>query len=288
MVLVREVSGPDKVVAGTQATYTATHFNVENPPPEEVNKINWVIKAGDDAVAQFNEVGGTLVFDVPPDLLGQTIRVMPFRNSPSAAVSVMSRVIGESEVNPAAANVVVLSRSDWHANPAHPPLGNNVARSKRREVFIHHTDIVDDDATKNEFEDLAEVKSRMRGLQITRPDLGLDVPYNFVAFCMSNGDLVLGEGRGLDRSGAHTIGHNHSAIAISFEGDFEHLSLPSNFDAQVTAVGGWLRARREQDGFVNLGVDRPLGREVFGHRDVKSTDCPGQKLFDRLGLVRFL
>ena len=288
MVLVREVSGPAKVLAGGQATYQATSFNVPNPPADEVQQINWIVNHDDETVAQFDEVGATFVFDVPANLIGQRIRVMPFRHSPSATVSVMSRVVSEADFNLVGAEIIVLSRSDWGARTDLPRLGAIVNRGSRTEVFIHHTVIIDDDDTTNEFEDLDEVKRRMRELQTTRPDLGRDVPYNFVAFCMESGELVLGEGRGLDRSGAHTVGHNHSALAVSFQGNFEELPLPANLDAQLTGLGDWLRKRREQDGFVNLGTDRPLGREVFGHRDIKATDCPGQQIFDRLARIRFL
>lgn len=186
------------------------------------------------------------------------------------------------------AEIVLLSRSDWGARTDLPRRGATVERSLRTEVFIHHTVNLDNDATTNEFEDLDEVKRAMRVLQTIRPTLGKDVPYNFVAFCMVNGELVLCEGRGLDRSGAHTPNHNRSALAVSFQGNFEELPLPANLDAQLTALGNWLRERREQDGFVNLGSVRPLGREVFGHRDNQATLCPGQHIFDRLDLILFL
>ncbi len=226
MVLVREVSGPAKALAGGQATYQATKFNVPNPPAAEVQQISWIVKKDEETVAQFNQIGATLVLDVQPDWLGQRIRVMPFRHSPSATVSVMSRVV--ADLNTDGAEIIVLSRSDWGARTDLPRLGAMVNRGSRTEVFIHHTVIIDGDDTTNEWEDLDEVKQRMRELQTTRPDLGRDVPYNFVAFCMTGGELVLGEGRGLDRSGAHTVGHNHSALAISFQGNFEELPLPAN------------------------------------------------------------
>ena len=98
----------------------------------------------------------------------------------------------------------------------------------------------------------------------------------------------LGEGRGLDRSGAHTQGHNTKGIGISFQGNFELKPPPTHFDAQLAALGNWLRTLREQEGFVNLGSETPAGRDVWGHQDVKSTACPGRHLFDKLPLIRFL
>ncbi len=289
MLLVRSVTGPSQVVGGREAVYRAASFNMSNPPPEELEQINWLVTSGNEEVDRFDAAGAELRFVVPVSLIGRSIRVMAFRNSPSTIVSVVSRVIDESSLPPSDSRVVVLSRQEWGARTDLRRLGRIVDRRDRTEVFIHHTVIVDNDATINEWETLDEVKARMRVLQtIRRQDLGPDVPYNFVAFCMKNGDLILGEGRGLDRSGAHTVGHNSSAIAVSFQGDFERTPLPSRLDARLVALGGWLRELREQEGFVNLGSEHPLGRDVFGHREVKPTDCPGEHIFVRLNLIRFL
>lgn len=289
MLLVRAVSGPSEAIAGTKATYRATSFNMSNPPPEEVQRINWVIVSDGQTVAEFDAIGDTLNFDVPPSLIGMTIRVMPFRNSPTPVVSIISRVVNETSVISTNTNIIVLSRADWGARTDLPRLGSIVDRARRTKVFIHHTVIVDDDSSENEWENMDEVNRKMRQLQtIRQQDLGADVPYSMVAFCMSNGDLILGEGRGLDRSGAHTSGHNTAALGISFQGNFENLPLPTHFDSQLAALGNWLRELRQQHGFVNLGIERPLGREVFAHRDVKATDCPGEHLFNRLRSIHFL
>lgn len=183
--------------------------------------------------------------------------------------------------------LVILDRNAWGANPSHPRLGALVAKAIRTEVFIHHTVIPDNDSTPNEWETIDEVKKQMKRLQTIRPDLGLDVPYNMVAFCMANGDLVLGEGRGTDRSGAHTVNHNRSAIAVSFHGNFM-ANPPAHLNDQLSLLSDWLRDLRDNQGFINLGLSRPAGRDVFGHREVKSTNCPGDLLFNRLNRIRFL
>jgi len=115
-----------------------------------------------------------------------------------------------------------VSRSDCAPKSAYPRLGRTVARSDRTHVFIHHTCGMDKDETPNIWEDESEVFATMRHLQTFRPDLGFDVPYNFVAF-MTKADrgLYICEGRGEDRAGSHTKGHNTRAIAVSFAGDFE-------------------------------------------------------------------
>lgn len=184
----------------------------------------------------------------------------------------------------------ILRRRDWGADPELPRRGHPIGPSRRTEVFIHHTVIIDDDGSANEWQTLADVRSRMRQLQRIRPDLGLDLPYNVVAFCMSSGELVLCEGRGVDRTGAHARGHNRSALAIAFQGDFESGAAPRHLDAQLADLGEWLRDLRNKRGFVNLGNSRPGDRQVWGHRDAGSarTLCPGQQLYDRLALIRFI
>ena len=289
MLLVRKVSGPAQAVAGTVAIYRATAFNMPDPHPQEKQQINWVIRSDGQTIAEHRAKGEILQFDVPPSLVGKTIQVMPFRNAPTLLVSVTTQIVRATDVINTDRNVSVLSRADWGARTDLPRLGAMVDPAKRTEVFIHHTVIVDNDPTPNQWETLDEVKTRMRQLQTIRAeDLGADVPYSLVAFCMANGDVVLGEGRGLERSGAHTSGHNTSALGIAFQGNFDNLPLPTHFDSQLAAFGKWLRQLREQRGFVNLGTERPLGREVFAHRDVKPTSCPGERLFQKLGLIRLL
>ena len=186
--------------------------------------------------------------------------------------------------------ITYLSRSQWRADNRLPRRGHLIGSTRRTEVFIHHTVVIDRDATPNEWQTLREVKSRMRQLQTIRPDLGLDVPYSFVAFCMYDGRLALCEGRGLGRTGAHTRNHNRSAIGIAFQGDFENHPLPRGIDAQLAGLAYWLRDLRMKRGFVHLGDSRPADRQVWGHRDAATarTACPGKALYEKLDLIRFI
>lgn len=190
------------------------------------------------------------------------------------------------------------SRSEWVTNSNLPRLGGKVDRSDRTHVFIHHTVTPDSDSTPNIWETEAEMKSRMRKLQVIRPDLGLDVPYNFVAFVMSNGDLNICEGRGEDRTGAHTKGHNTKSIAVSFAGNFEDLTVEgAKLKEKMKLLSyflGWLRFDPSHPDYGqyremrNLGSLTPSGRKVFAHSDVKATACPGTKIERHLDEVDFL
>jgi len=289
MLLVRSVSGPAQVKGGSKITYIATSFNMSDPPKSELKKINWLVKAGSKTIKRAKNIGQIFEFKIPKDLVGKEIIIMPYRRTATQVVSVISNIVEELDTSPRSNKIIFLTRDQWKANSKYPRRGTIVDPIVRTKVFIHHTVIIDDDNTINEWETIEEVKKQMKVLQtIRKNDLGADVPYSIVAFCMANGDLVLGEGRGVNRSGAHTSGHNTKALGISFQGNFEKPSLPKHFHSQLVMLGKWLRNLREKEGFVNLGNERPWGREVFAHSDVKPTACPGEYIHKSLDKIRYL
>ncbi|MFQ5852822.1 MAG: hypothetical protein ACE5JU_19865 [Candidatus Binatia bacterium] len=195
-----------------------------------------------------------------------------------------------------APGLLYLDREGWDARTeaeGYPRLGYTVARYKRMELILHHTVVIDRDATPNIWETEDEVKAKMRQLQTIRPDLGLDVPYNFVAFPMPEGIYVC-EGRGEDRTGAHTHGHNTSGIGIAWQGNFE---LPSDVALYIPLFNkflGWLKYDPNAPGYgglyepmTNLGKVHPDGRIAYGHRDFTATACPGKNLWTALDRIKF-
>lgn len=198
-----------------------------------------------------------------------------------------------------APGVTYLDRQGWGADPRYPRLGDKVPREARTEVIIHHTAVVDSDETRNLWETEEEVCTRMRQLQtIRKADLGADVPYNFVIFLMRTTPpaICVCEGRGEDRSGAHTVGHNTSGIGIAFQGDFEHQPVELNpYVPLVNNFLGWLKYDPNAPGYggpyaplKNLGQSHPTGRQVWAHRDFKDTDCPGRYLLEVLPAFAFV
>ncbi len=190
-----------------------------------------------------------------------------------------------------------VSRAGWVASQSLPRLGGSVPRTDRTHVIIHHTVSPDNDESPNIWDSDASIFSRMRRLQTVRPDLGLDVPYNFVAFITNDG-VVICEGRGEDRTGAHTKGHNTRGIAVSFAGDFENKAVGSTILADrmplLSNFLQWLRTDASHPAYGNfepmrnLGTLRPSARQVFFHRDFAQTACPGGLLEDHLTRVAFV
>lgn len=194
-----------------------------------------------------------------------------------------------------APRVTYVDRAGWDARQDRPRLGHRVPRADRTHVIIHHTVIVDQDATPNLWETEDEIFRKMRQLQTIRPDLGEDVPYNFVVFLMHTdpASIYICEGRGEDRSGAHTKGHNTAGIGIALEGNFDQ--SPVDFSPYIPLISlflGWLKFDPNGPGYGgpyapmhNIGQLKPSGRHVFAHRDFKSTACPGK--FVRVLLSQF-
>ena len=176
-----------------------------------------------------------------------------------------------------APGVIYLRREDWGANPAirggHPMNG----AAEKVEIWVHHTVIVDRDATPDLWGTVAEVKSKMRQLQVIRADI-TDVPYNGVAFMMENGDLIVCEGRGSNRSGAHTIGHNRDGYGWAIEGDMETLPNP--------AVGLWVPKFNRFFGWLKTEELPRLGPFNY-HQMVSATACPGVSVIPEVSKFRY-
>jgi hypothetical protein len=173
-----------------------------------------------------------------------------------------------------------LSRLEWGANTTLPRLGFNVDPARRTEVHVHHTAAVDSsDFTKNRWTIDNAVKYQ-RQLQTVRPDLGKDIPYTEVFYVLENLDVAIMEGRGLSRTGAHTANHNTAGFGWAVAGNFD-LNDPDAIDVVVKSIDNRIRYLRNT-GFPNLTNTHPAGRIVYGHRDTKSTACPGGHLYAAL------
>lgn len=181
---------------------------------------------------------------------------------------------------------VLVPRTEWGASRTTEQwIANRRKRlpSSKTEVHIHHTAAVDQDDTPNRwaYDDAANY---MRRLQHVRPDLG-PLPYSENIALSEDGETVwFFEGRGLQVTGAHTGGHNIPGLGFGFLGNFG----TDGAGRGIPALTWRLRDLRDNHGYVNLGNTKsPDGWDVWGHRDTKSTACPGTALYRRLREVQF-
>ena len=187
-----------------------------------------------------------------------------------------------------APGVIHFDRADWGANPA--IVGGHLmdGAAEKIEIPVHHTVIVDNDATPDLWETVAEVKAKMRQLQVIRADI-TDVPYNGVGFLMANGDLIVCEGRGPNRSGAHTVGHNRRGYGFALEGNFEAAPNPdvSLWVPKLNRFFGWLRAKYLPRLGTFITGHRHGPGQFFPHQQVSATACPGRALIPQITNFRY-
>lgn len=90
-------------------------------------------------------------------------------------------------------------------------------------------------------------------------------------------DGSIERGRPEDKVGAHAKGFNHDSIGINVAGTFDEAEPTNEQIEAVSMLIGWLADKYN----VPISAD-----SVCGHRDLMETDCPGEKLYDMLDVVR--
>lgn len=154
-------------------------------------------------------------------------------------------------------NLTLVTRAEWGARNSKEI---NYMGTPVGVVFIHHT-AMSECHTQN------ACSAEMRVIQNFHMDTRGwdDIGYNFLV----GEDGRVYEARSWDRIGAHTYGWNSVAIAISIMGDYSH-KLPNK--QALDAV------KRTIECGVSLGKVRP-DYKLYGHRDVGTTECPGDTLY---------
>ncbi|MEO7270356.1 MAG: peptidoglycan recognition protein [Knoellia sp.] len=153
--------------------------------------------------------------------------------------------------------------------------------------FVHHT------AGSNSYT-AAEVPGIIRGIYAYHvKSLGWnDIGYNFLVDKW--GRMWEGRAGGMDRAviGAHTLGYNSHSFAMSALGNFENTTAPTAVEAAFTELFAWKLGVHHVDPLSTTtltdadGSPTKVFRNVSGHRDFgdsgKGTECPGQRLYDRI------
>lgn len=203
-------------------------------------------------------------------------------DSADSAVDSMSG--GDAEmraVTTVAARPKIFSRSQWGADERMRDR-SSLRYHEIHAGFVHHT-VNANDYTR------AQVPGIIRGIYAyhTRSLGWSDVGYNFLVDRF--GRIWEGRYGGVNRPvvGAHTLGYNDDAFAMSAIGNFE-VARPS--DAMIEAYGrlfAWkLGLHGVGAGWKKTYVTSRYFPAINGHRDAGSTACPGQHLYNRLSDIR--
>ena len=186
---------------------------------------------------------------------------------------------------PGAAKPRIFTRAEWGARP--PRTGYTLTVAGH--IGIHHTATVEDFAAST----WEECAARVRAIQTYHIDTQgwNDIGYAYVV-CKHGHVFQAREDDDdtTDLQGAHD-GFNKGSTGISAFGYFHPPVDHHPTEAQLSAIvqlTAWIASRR--------GID-PLGRSlysafgavvdnIYGHREVSATDCPGDNLYARMDALR--
>ncbi|MEK7388119.1 MAG: peptidoglycan recognition family protein [Elusimicrobiota bacterium] len=169
-------------------------------------------------------------------------------------------------LDPQAPAPAMSSRQDWNAAPPKEPYTPDLLPWR---ITLHHSA---GRVTSSLPETLAEVRFIQDLHQNGRG--WNDIGYHYVVDPMGN---IL-EGRPLGSLGAHTFSNNSGNVGIVMLGDYQGVRNDFPTQAQIeslTKVGRFLIAR--------FGISPALLR---GHRDYRTTQCPGDRLYVALDFLR--
>jgi len=177
----------------------------------------------------------------------------------------------------------IFSRAQWGADESMRDKGS-LRYGTIKAGFVHHT-VNANDYTKE------QVPSLLRGIYAyhTRSRGWSDVGYNFLVDRF--GRIWEGRAGGVDKAvvGAHTLGYNDYAFAMSAIGNYD-VARPS--EEIVKAYGALMAWKLSLAGVkadaTNVAVGRGRFNAISGHRDAGSTACPGRYLYARLPDIRRL
>ncbi len=173
----------------------------------------------------------------------------------------------------------IFSRSQWGADES--MRDGFAGYGEVHGAFVHHT--VNANGYSKE-----QVPSILRGIYAyhTQSRGWSDIGYNYLVDRF--GRLWEGRWGGVDRPviGAHTLGYNDAAFAMSAIGNFD-TTRPS--DAMVRSYGrlfAWKLSLHGVRPKAHANINGTSLRAVNGHRDAGQTACPGRYLYDRIPAIR--
>ena len=224
-----------------------------------------------------------LVLIEPGDLPSDDAAPEPRTRTPLAPGA-----LGEEERAP---RPELKSRRDWDADNSLRN-GRPHYNDRLKQVHIHHT------VTGNSYS-RSDVPGLIRGMyRYHTQSLGwFDIGYNFLVDRF--GRAWVGRSGGPSRlvRGAHTLGFNHQSVGIAMIGNLESRRPWRPALDAVVRVAAWKLDQhgRNAAGRVwttSTGSDKYRDGErvrlpiIDGHRDTNDTECPGQRLYDRLPAIR--
>jgi len=149
--------------------------------------------------------------------------------------------------------------------------------SKVTKIFIHHTaSTVDLDDPMKAIRDIYYFHTITRGWG--------DIGYNYIID--PQGNIYEGRAGGDGVVGAHAGPGNIGSVGIAVLGNYQDNDVPEPVIHSLVAL---INAKSKQYNIDPTGTSMFRGQNmpnVMGHRDIMSTSCPGQHLYDQIPAIR--
>lgn len=179
----------------------------------------------------------------------------------------------------ASAGPAVLSRAAWGADES--MMTWTPQQGRVQGAVIHHTAGSNDYASQ-------DVPSIIRGIYAYHAQTRGwgDIGYNFLVDRFGRAWEGRAGGITSQTIGAHATGFNSVTTGVSMIGTFTSVDPPPAQLDTVTRLVAWkltIHKVRPSDTMVVNGQRLPT---IIGHRDVASTSCPGQRVYNQLASLR--
>ena len=208
------------------------------------------------------------------------------REAPAIAAQTQDRppavkMAGASEnAEETPARPAIYSRAQWGANERLRDKAS-LHYGRVRAGFVHHT-VNANNYTRD------DVPALLRGIYAyhTQARGWSDIGYNFIVDRF--GRIWEGRYGGVDRAvvGAHTLGYNDDAFAMSALGNFEK-SHPRKVMLDAYArVFAWKLSLHGVAALSRVRADGKRLNAISGHSDADATACPGRYLYAQLPRIR--
>jgi hypothetical protein len=195
------------------------------------------------------------------------------------------------EIEPAASRApyampAMVSRKRWGADERlRSHNGAACARPKYtttvQAAFVHHT------ADRNDYT-RTQVPAMVRAMYTyhVKSRGWCDLGYNFLVDRFGRAFEGRYGGTQLPVLGAHTASYNANSFGVAVIGNFEKSAPPAAMLEMTARVIAWKLDANYRSPLATVVLDGSRLHTVSGHRDTKTTACPGTQLYNKLGWLK--
>ena len=193
---------------------------------------------------------------------------------------------GAEPAGAAPAQPGIVSRTSWGADESWRRVGTGCNGSPEyapsvRFSVVHHT------VNSNSYS-AADSPALMRAVYHfhTHTNKWCDIGYNFVVDRF--GTIFEGRFGGITRPviGAHALGFNTGSTGVALLGTFSSSAVPAPMYSSLRSLLAWKLSLHNVDPRARVSAGGRTISTVSGHRDLNSTECPGQIPYNLLPQLR--